>query len=76
MAELEREIAAYKEMRSVLEAEHMGKWIVMHNEHLVGTYDSFDKSCPPPACRAGASPGPTTPNMVYNGITGTVTLCS
>ena len=42
MATLKDEIAAYERMRNDLEVEHLGKWVVMHHEKLVGTYESFE----------------------------------
>ncbi len=42
MATLKNEIAAYERMRNDLEVEHLGKWVVMHHEKLVGTYESFE----------------------------------
>ena len=41
MARLKDEIAAYERMRSDLETEHNGQWIVMRDERLVGVYDDF-----------------------------------
>ena len=40
MTTLEKEIAAYKSMLSVLEKEHFGKWVVFHNEKLAGSYET------------------------------------
>jgi hypothetical protein len=42
MAELKREIAAYERMRSDLEADSLGKWAVVHDEILVGIFDTFE----------------------------------
>ena len=42
MTTLKDEIAAFERMRSDLETEHFGEWVVIHDENLVGTYDSFD----------------------------------
>lgn len=38
---LAKEIAAYETMRSALETEHLGEWVVVHNRELVGIYESF-----------------------------------
>ena len=38
---LEKEIAAYETMRSALETEHLGEWVVVHDRELVGVYESF-----------------------------------
>lgn len=42
MAEIRREIAAYDRLRDALEADHLGEWVVVHDEELVGTYQSFE----------------------------------
>ena len=39
MAEITLEIAAYERMQSDLEREHMGKWVVVHDEQLIGAYE-------------------------------------
>lgn len=44
MAELKQEIAAYEQMKADLEAAHLGKWALVHDEHLQGTFDSFEKA--------------------------------
>jgi len=40
MALLE-EIAAYERMRDRLETEHLGEWVIFHDEKLFGTYKDF-----------------------------------
>lgn len=43
MSELNAEIQAYEQMRSDLEADHMGKWVVIHGHQRVGvSSDSGD----------------------------------
>jgi len=42
MSMLSKEIAAYNAIRNELEIDHLGKWVVIHDEVLVGIYDSFD----------------------------------
>jgi hypothetical protein len=44
MIELDREIAAYETMRADLENHHMGEWVLVFNERLIGTYTSFDEA--------------------------------
>ena len=36
MAEITQEIAAYERMQGDLEREHLGKWVVVHDEELIG----------------------------------------
>ena len=40
MLELSRQIVAYEKMRSDLETDNFGKWVVFYDEELVGTYDT------------------------------------
>jgi hypothetical protein len=56
MAELKDEIAAYETMRADLEASHLGKFVVVHNRTLVGTYDSFDAAAREAVHRFGRGP--------------------
>ena len=42
MIELDREIAAYETMRADLENRHMGEWVLVFKENLIGVYPSFD----------------------------------
>jgi hypothetical protein len=44
MAEIDVEIAAYEAMRGKLEADSMGKWVLLQDQKLVGMYDSFEKA--------------------------------
>ena len=41
MADIEVEIAAYERMQGDLEREHMGKWVVVQDEQLIGAYEDF-----------------------------------
>ena len=56
MAELVNEISAYEKMRPTLEAQHMGKWVLIHDEKLVGTYDSFEKAAEDAVAKFGRGP--------------------
>ena len=44
MAKLSEEIAAYERMRDVLEADHFGQWVIVHDEKVFGTYDDFQEA--------------------------------
>ena len=52
MDALDKEIAAYDRMRSHLETEHFGKWIVMRDEELTGSYDDFEEAADQALCAA------------------------
>lgn len=56
MAELTKEIAAYERMRNGLEVDHLGEWVVMRDEELVGTYESFEKAAEDAVQRFGRGP--------------------
>ena len=56
MTELKDEIAAYEMLRADLEASHLGKFVVVHNRVLVGTYDSFDAAARDAVHRFGRGP--------------------
>lgn len=56
MAELSREIAAYRAMKADLEAASLGKWAVVHDEELAGTFDSFEAAADDAVKRFGRGP--------------------
>ena len=39
MDQLSKEMAAYDRMRDELERDYFGKWVIVRDEELVGTYD-------------------------------------
>lgn len=56
MAQLDVEIAVYEEMRERLEAEHFGKWVVIHDKKLVGAYDDFQDAALDAISKFGRGP--------------------
>ena len=56
MATLNSEIAAYARMRNDLEIEHLGEWVVVRDEKLAGTYESFEKAAEDAVVRFGRGP--------------------
>ena len=56
MADLNGEIAAYEKMQDSLEAEHMGKWVVIHDGVLIATYDSFEAAADDAVEKFGRGP--------------------
>ncbi len=56
MAEITLEIAAYERMQSDLEREHLGKWVVVHDEELIGAYDDFEDAACAGVQRFGIGP--------------------
>lgn len=43
MSTLSREIAAYEGMQKELEIDFLGMWALVHDETLIGTFDSFEE---------------------------------
>lgn len=56
MAELDTELNAYEAMRERLEAEHTGKWVLVHDRDLVGLYDTFEAAAEDAVKRFGSGP--------------------
>ncbi|MES0048538.1 hypothetical protein [Mesorhizobium sp. M0053] len=56
MAELKAEIAAYERMKSDLEAANLGKWVLVHDEHLQGTFDEFEEAAAEAVGKFGRGP--------------------
>jgi hypothetical protein len=56
MTELSREIATFEALQAALEAEHSGKWALIHDGSLVGTFESFDSAATDAVKRFGRGP--------------------
>ncbi len=41
---LERELVTFEKKCKHLEREHSGKFVLIHGDEVVGTYDDFDKA--------------------------------
>lgn len=44
MTDLKQDIATYDRLRAELEAAHMGKWVLVHDDRLVGVFSTFDEA--------------------------------
>ena len=53
---LDNEIAAYEAMKEELETHQMGKWVVLKDSKIVGTYDSFENAAGDAVSRFGRGP--------------------
>ena len=42
MTTLSQEISAYEEIQNELEVDYLGKWALVHDETLIGKFDSFE----------------------------------
>ncbi len=56
MVGLKEQIAAYEALRSDLELEHFGEWVVFHDEKLVGAYETFEAAADAAIRRFGRGP--------------------
>ena len=56
MAKLSEEITAYEAMRVELEADYFGKWVVVHDRQLVGTYGAFEPAADDAVTKFGRGP--------------------
>ena len=56
MTTLSTQIAAYEEMRDVLEVDHFGKWVVFYDEDLIDTYESSEEAAVDAVRRFGRGP--------------------
>ena len=56
MDTLSIQIAAYEAMRDVLEADHLGKWVVFHGGKLVDTYESSEDAAEDAVRQFGRGP--------------------
>ena len=55
-ASLTEELKAYERMRSTLETDHLGKWVVFHHQEFIGVFDSFETAAPFAVERFGRGP--------------------
>lgn len=56
MAVLEAEIARYESMRTELERDHDGEWVVVYNDEFVGTFGSLESAGAEAVKRFGRGP--------------------
>jgi hypothetical protein len=56
MAELKHELAAYQRMQADLESSSLGKWALVHDEKLIGTFDTFEVAAKEAVRRFGRGP--------------------
>jgi hypothetical protein len=56
MADLDSELAAFEGMRAGLEARHMGQWVLVHDQALIGNYGSFEEAAQDAVSKFGRGP--------------------
>ena len=53
---LDRQIAAYEACRDAMERDHLGEWVVFHDEQCAGIYATFEDAAEDAIARFGAGP--------------------
>ena len=53
---LEQEIAAFNGMKAELEQHHMGKWVLIHGDQLIDTFDTLDTAAKEAVRQFGRGP--------------------
>lgn len=56
MGALDNDIAAYEKMRERLETQHLGEWVLFHQEEMIGTFDSFNDAAQEAVKKFGEGP--------------------
>ena len=56
MSTLSKEITAYEGMRKELEVDFLGMWALVHEETLIGKFDSFEKAAEHAVANFGRGP--------------------
>jgi hypothetical protein len=56
MANVTEEIAAFDAMRSALETDHLGEWVVFHDRKLIDVYPTMEKAAEDAVRRFGRGP--------------------
>ncbi|HZH28597.1 MAG TPA: hypothetical protein VEY95_15600 [Azospirillaceae bacterium] len=56
MTELDRDIAAFDQMTPVLQTRYCGRWVIIRDRGLAGTFDTFDEAAEDAVRRFGRGP--------------------
>ena len=56
MTTIEKEIIAYDLMREEMEENHYGEWVLVHDQQLIGTYETFQDAAAVATKRFGRGP--------------------
>ena len=56
MTDIQTDIAAYEALREGLEVEQTGKWVLIHNQKLVGIFESFNSAAEEAVKQFGRGP--------------------
>jgi hypothetical protein len=55
-ANLDEDIQAYDDMRPKLEADHMGRWVVLYDRKLISIFDGFEDAAREAVAQFGRGP--------------------
>lgn len=53
---INEELAAFEEIRQRLEADHMGKWVLIRHRELIALFDTFEKAAEAAVGQFGRGP--------------------
>ena len=56
MGDISEEIKAFDQMRADLEANHLGKWVLIHAGQLIGVFESFEAAADDAIQKFGRGP--------------------
>ena len=56
MADIKKDIEFYDSIKNDLELQKTGKWVLIHNQKVIDTYDSFEKSAEQAVGKFGRGP--------------------
>lgn len=56
MADIQTEIEAFERMQTSLEAQHRGRWVLIHDGEFIDAFDSFDVAAEDAVRRFGRGP--------------------
>ena len=56
MSILSKEISAYERMKTGLEVDHLGEWALVHDEILVGKFETFEDAADHAVANFGRGP--------------------
>lgn len=56
MADIQTEIDAFHRMQSGLEAQYLGRWILIHNGELIGDFSDFEEAADRALVKFGRGP--------------------
>jgi hypothetical protein len=56
MADILKDLATYESMRAELEADSMGRWVLIHDRILIGRFDSLQEAAEEAVRKFGRGP--------------------